>query len=78
MALVFGLHRSLYAAEAVQAAAAAYAELARIEIQDADHEFTVAMDDIDADYAGHEEELADSFANHALFETIQRHRAVGP
>ena len=63
--------RSLYLPEAVEAAAAAYAEHAKIEL-------TPTADAVEAtvsSFAGNDEDLvANAFCNHVLYETIARKR----
>ena len=59
--------RSLYSPAAVRAAAAAYAELATIELQVADDTIEVTLSDPDPALA---DVVADEFCNHALHETI--------
>ncbi len=71
-------HRSLYPPQAVESAVAAYADLARFEVDVQEHQTTVTIADIDPDFATFPEEFADSFANHALFEAIGAHRAGSP
>ncbi len=68
-------HRSLYPPAAVAAAVAAYADLARFDVQEEDHRCRVEIADIDADFAEFPDEFADSFANHVLFETVRARRA---
>ena len=68
--------RSLYRLDSIEAAAAAYAQLATINITPGDSEIVVDLvephPDIPAD------DLVDAFCNHALFETVRMHRdAVG-
>ena len=67
-------HKSLYPADAVQSAAAAYSELATFALEGEDHRTTVTISDIDADFADFPDEFEDAFANHALFEAIRLHR----
>jgi hypothetical protein len=64
--------RSLYRVDAVEAAAAAYGECARVVVTVAGSEIVVAFEDVDPELG---EDLFDAFANHALFETIVRERA---
>ncbi|MCP4867261.1 MAG: hypothetical protein GY898_00905 [Proteobacteria bacterium] len=63
---VLQLHRSLYSADAIQAAAAAYAEFAdAITVTESEVEYSVTFTAPDPDVP----ELLDAFANHVLFET---------
>ncbi|MGH7786461.1 MAG: HxsD-like protein [Candidatus Binatia bacterium] len=63
--------RSLYLPEAVDAAAAAYAEVARIAVTHAGEAAEVEITDV----VEHEPALVGhAFANHALYETIARRR----
>ncbi len=63
--------RSLYLPEAVTAAAAAYADHARIDVRPADDAIHVTL----ADPVGVDEHtLVHAFCNHVLYETITRHR----
>ena len=65
--------RSLYLPEAVDAAAAAYAEVARIAVTHAGEAVHVEITDVQE----HEPALVGhAFANHALYETIARRRQV--
>jgi len=61
-------HKSLYAPEAVQAAASAYADLAKIVLQDHDHETLAQIDGVDERVP----DVIDAFCNHALYESIVR------
>jgi hypothetical protein len=65
--------RSLYLPEAVQAAAAAYADLARIDVSDTGNDLIVTISDPDPSVAP---EIGGAFANHALHETILRRGAA--
>lgn len=66
--------RSLYQPAAVQAAAEAYGELARITVlPEEENAVVVEISDPHPDLAG---ELVDAFCNHVLFETIRHHRAA--
>lgn len=65
-----GFTRSLYTPEAVEAAARAYADLARVEVTVGDHEVVAVLHEPDTRVP----DLADHFANHALHETIVRAR----
>lgn len=63
--------RSLYLPEAVTAAAAAYAEYARIDVATAGDAIVVTLTDpVEFD----ERTLVHAFCNHVLYETITRHR----
>lgn len=63
--------RSLYLPEAVEAAATAYADFARIEVTAGGDSTEVVI----ADVVDHDEQLiARAFANHVLHETILRVR----
>lgn len=68
--LVFS--RSLYRPDAVSAAAEAYGSVARIEVAIEGSSIVATIHDADPEVPA--EELADSFCNHALHETILRHR----
>lgn len=64
--------RSLYRLDGIEAAAQAYAEIAKIEVTPNDHDIVVVFD------CAHEGAFLDAFCNHALFETVRRHRqAIG-
>ena len=63
--------RSLYAAEAVRAAADAYAELATFEIEILEADIQLTIRDPDEDVASI---LVDELCNHVLHETIVRKR----
>lgn len=67
--------RSLYLPEAVEAAAAAYAEHARIALT-ADGEAVVAeiSDPVEHDHRT----IVQAFCNHVLYETITRRRQAAP
>ncbi len=69
-------HRSLYPVDAVQSAVAAYAELATFAVDVGHDRTTVTITDVDADFADQADEFADSFCNHALFETIRSRRGT--
>jgi len=60
--------RSLYHAEAVQAAAAAYASLAEVRVEEAANEVTAVLDTDDPDLVG-------AFCNHVLHATVNLRRA---
>lgn len=64
--------RSLYAVDAVQAAAEVYAALARVEVVVRAQEIEVCVTELDDKL---EANLLDELANHALFETVIRQRA---
>jgi hypothetical protein len=66
--------RSLYTNEAVEAAAQAYAGVAKIEVHAEGSDVLATIEPLDADAPP---DLADAFANHVLFETIVRHRGTG-
>jgi hypothetical protein len=70
MAELLEFNRSLYDAEAVQAAAQAYSGLGRFTVEEGEHILRVTIEEPDPEV----EELADHFANHCLFETITRSR----
>ena len=61
-------HRSLYAPEAVEAAAKADAALATITLEVHDHEVLARIENVDARVP----DVVDAFCNHALFESIAR------
>jgi hypothetical protein len=61
-------HRSLYAPEAVEAAAKAYAALATITLEVHDHEVLARIENVDERVP----DVVDAFCNHALFESIVR------
>lgn len=63
--------RSLYQAEAVQAAVEAYQELATFDVKVRDDDVAVEIFDPDPDVAN---VLVDEFCNHVLHETIVRMR----
>lgn len=64
-------HRSLYLPEAVQAAAEAYADHAKLVVAERGDSTDVTVEVEDPDDL---DLIADSFANHALYETIVRSR----
>ncbi len=64
--------RDLYSPAGVQAAVDAYGELATFEVELKDDEIVVSISEPDPDIA---DALVDEFLNHALHETITRHRA---
>ncbi len=62
---------SLYAPEAIEAAASAYADFAKVEVEKSDREVVVVIDEV----AEHDPQLlAHAFSNHVLHETITRRR----
>jgi hypothetical protein len=65
--------RSLYEPEAVDAAVAAFGELATFEIKLEDHAVIVEIRDPDPDVA---DVLADELCNHVLSHTITARRAM--
>ena len=65
--------RSLYAREALAATAVAYADVAKIEIEDDRDDYAAVFhsdDDLD-------EDVVDAFANHVLAETVSRRTRIG-
>lgn len=72
MAEVVHFARDLYSPAGVRAAVDAFGELARFEVAVEDKEIVVSIDEPDPDVA---DLLVDEFLNHALHETIARHRA---
>lgn len=66
--------RSLYAEDAVRAAADAYANLARLEVVGHASDIELRVSDIDAEFGP---SLLDEIANHALYETVQQVRTRG-
>ncbi len=62
---------SLYTRDAVEAAVAAFAELASFEVSANADDVVVAVSEIDADL---KDVLVDEFCNYALHETIVRAR----
>ncbi len=72
--LVLTFDRSLYRPEAISAAVEAYEGYAQaIEVSEGVEDTTVTLRGFDARYGSL---IGDSFANHALFETIIRARQV--
>ncbi len=71
MAEVIHFSRSLYRDDAIDAAAAAYGELATISVETLADDIVVSVSDIDERVA---DRLVDAFCNHALFETASRSR----
>ena len=59
--------RSLYRLDGIEAAAQAYAEIAKIEVTPNDHDIVVMFE---CEHEG----FLDAFCNHALFETVRRYR----
>lgn len=72
-AAIVDFSRSLYDAAAVQAAVAAYSDLARFEVEASDTQVTVAVHDPHPEVA----DLADHFANHVLHESVAIARRGG-
>ena len=64
--------RSLYAEDAVRAAADAYGNLAKFEVVAHDADIELRVSDIDAEFGPG---LLDEIANHALYETVQHVRS---
>lgn len=68
----YAFHKSLYLPVAVKAAAEAYGDYAEaIDIAETEVEVIVTLKGFDPGYG---DLLGDSFANHALFETVVRAR----
>lgn len=67
------LSRSLYSPDAVQAAAKAYEEVAKISLEDSAGDIVVTFSDLGPADA----EIVDAFCNHALHETVLRARQGG-
>jgi hypothetical protein len=65
--------RSLYAEEAVEAAAEAYRELASFAIVPHAAEIELQVSDIDPEFGAR---LLDEVSNHVLYETVQRARSA--
>ena len=63
--------RSLYLPEAVEAAAAAYAQHARVEVTTAPDAVVALVEPIAAEEG---QNVAQAFCNHVLYETITRRR----
>lgn len=71
MAERLAFHRSLYLPEAVEAAAAAYADVAKIDVSRTPEGVDTVIDEAgDYDLAT----IANAFANHVLYETIALRR----
>ena len=71
MAEELAFHRSLYLLEAVEAAASAYAEYAKIDLTPSGDSVTAVVSPL----GDHDPRLlANAFANHVLHETIARRR----
>lgn len=68
-------HQSLYLPEAIEAAAEAYREHARIEVVSTDGMIVVEISEV-VEHEPHT--LANAFCNHALHETIARRRQAAP
>ncbi len=64
------LHKSLYDGPSVHRVAALYGEVARVSIDDGEHELIVRFDDVDPDVA---DDLLDHFGNHVLVESVRTH-----
>lgn len=64
--------RSLYRPDAVEATAEAYASVATIRVTLENHAIVADVESVHPEVAG---EFEDAFCNHALNETIVRHRA---
>jgi hypothetical protein len=71
MAERIAFDRSLYSPEAVEAAAEAYGELAKIEVTSSDGALVAVLDGIDVEDA---RTVVHAFCNHVLHETIARRR----
>lgn len=70
--LTMSFHRSLYLPDAVKAAAETYGPYAEtVEVDESELETVVTLRGYDPRYG---EMIGDSFANHALFETVVRTR----
>ena len=68
---VVELSRSLYDAAAVRVAAAAYAPLGTIQVEEGEHQLRLRLS------GARRPDLMDHLLNHALFETVARSRAGG-
>lgn len=73
MADRLAFHRSLYAPEAVDAAAEAFGHLATLGVERREHEIVVSVEAVDGRVA---DRFVDAFCNHVLYETVVRARAV--
>ncbi len=71
MAETLRFSRSLYAPDAVEAAAQAFAHLAKITVTRHEAETELVMSEPDPELS---DVLLDEIANHALFQTITRRR----
>lgn len=71
MASTLEFSRSLYSPEAIQAAADAFADLAKLDVSAGDNEIRVSVSDVDPDVR---DVLEDELCNYALHETIVRAR----
>ena len=67
--------RSLYSPDAVAATASAWADVLRVRLETHDSEITVTLSDPHPDLTEPFDALCDAFCNHALHETVTRHRA---
>jgi len=65
-------HRSLYAAEVVLQAAEAFGQLARISVEENEHDVKLTLDEVHPHFEGR---LADELANYVLQGTIQAARS---
>ena len=72
MAEVVEFSRSLYDVDAVRAAADAYGGLATIAVKTVGDHVRVEVSEIDPRVA---DRLVDALCNHALYNTVDRHRA---
>jgi len=70
-------HRSLYRADAVEAAAQAYSPLLTCEIVPHPHEIAIRVSPREP-ASELDPELVDAFGNHVLFESIRRERSEPP
>lgn len=66
-------HRSLYPPEVVTAAAAAFGQLARITVQENEHDTKLRLEDVHPHFEGR---LADELANYVLQATVQGRRGT--
>lgn len=64
------LHKSLYDGAAVHAVAGQYSGVARVSVEEGEHELLVRFDQVDPDVA---DVLLDHFANHVLVQTLRSH-----
>jgi len=65
-------HKKIYTKAAIEAAAKAYAKLAKVKIKTQGNYFHVTLHDVDQDVLDF---VMDDFANHVLFETISGRQA---